>query len=66
MQLGLPSRDYFLQLLSDDALAAYHAYMTEVATLMGANATEAAQEMREVIRFEMQLANVSAMRLREA
>ena len=31
-QLGLPSRDYFLQPESQRNLAAYHSYMTEVVT----------------------------------
>ena len=62
MQLGLPSRDYFLQLESDEALSAYHNYMTSVAVIMGAhNHTTARREMRDVLEFEMQMANVSAM-----
>ena len=31
MQLGLPSRDYFLHLESEKDLAAYHNYMVDVA-----------------------------------
>jgi membrane metallo-endopeptidase-like protein 1 len=59
MQLALPSRDYYLKADSEGDMRAYHRYMTEVAKLLGANATEAAEELQEVIRFEKELANVS-------
>ena len=35
LQLGLPSRDYFLDAESDRDLNAYHTYMTEVSHLLG-------------------------------
>lgn len=59
MQLALPSRDYYLKADSEGDLKAYHRYMTEVAKLLGANASQAAEELQEVIRFERELANVS-------
>jgi membrane metallo-endopeptidase-like protein 1 len=59
MQLALPSRDYYLKADSEGDMRAYHRYMTEVAKLLGANATQAAEELQEVIRFEKELANVS-------
>jgi predicted metalloendopeptidase len=59
MQLALPSRDYYLKADSEGDLKAYHRYMTEVAMLLGANASQAAEELEEVIRFEKELANVS-------
>jgi membrane metallo-endopeptidase-like protein 1 len=59
MQLALPSRDYYLKADSEGDLKAYHRYMTEVAKLLGANASQAAEELQEVIRFEKELANVS-------
>ena len=59
MQLGLPSRDYFLHLESAKDLEAYHTYMTEVAVLLGANRTQAKEQLWEVIEFEKVLANVS-------
>lgn len=59
MQLGLPSRDYFLHLDSYRDLAAYHQYMTDVAILMGANETIAHDQLWKVVEFEQLLANVS-------
>ena len=59
MQLALPSRDYYLKADSEGDMKAYHRYMTEVAKLLGANASQAAEELLEVIRFEKELANVS-------
>jgi membrane metallo-endopeptidase-like protein 1 len=59
MQLALPSRDYYLKADSEGDMKAYHRYMTEVAKLLGANATRAADELQEVVRFEKELANVS-------
>jgi len=58
MALGLPSRDYFLHLESEKDLEAYHAYMTDVAELLGANRTTAADELWNVVQFEKTLANV--------
>ncbi|CAH1396574.1 unnamed protein product [Nezara viridula] len=60
MNLGLPSRDYYLKPSSEaDYLAAYHKYMTEVAILLGADPATAAMELMEVIQFEKKLANAS-------
>ncbi|TRY79395.1 hypothetical protein TCAL_07539 [Tigriopus californicus] len=59
MQLGLPSRDYFLHLDSYRDLAAYHQYMTDVAILMGANETIAHDQLWKVVEFEQLLANIS-------
>ena len=58
MQLGLPSRDYFLYLESEKDLEAYHNYMTDVAVLLGANHTTAAEELWDIVVFEQTLANV--------
>nr|CAD7569224.1 unnamed protein product [Timema californicum] len=59
MQLALPSRDYYLKASSEGDLKAYHKYMTEVALLLGANASTAAEELNKVIQFEKDLANAS-------
>ena len=59
LQLGLPSRDYFLDEQSDRDLDAYLAYMTEVSHILGANQSYAAQELRKIIEFEKALANIS-------
>ena len=60
MQLGLPSRDFYLKAISDGDMAAYHKYMTNIAVLLGANKTTAKEELQEVVDFERRLANVSA------
>ena len=59
LQLGLPSRDYFLDDQSDRDLMAYHQYMTEVSLLLGSNESFAADELWKVIEFEKKLANIS-------
>lgn len=59
MQLGLPTRDYFLKDSSAEALQAYHKYMSEVAVLLGADKSTAPFELLKIIEFEIELANVS-------
>lgn len=58
-QLALPSRDYYLKSSSEGDMLAYHKYMTNVAVLLGANKSTAAEELRHVVDFERKLANVS-------
>lgn len=58
MQLALPSRDYYLKSSSEGDMEAYHKYMTHVATLLGANATFAKEDLQDVVEFERRLANV--------
>lgn len=58
MQLGLPSRDYYLKSSSEGDMEAYHKYMTNVAVLLGANKTTASDELKLVVDFEKKLANV--------
>lgn len=57
--LALPSQDYYLKASSEGDLQAYHKYMVSIAVLLGANATTAEKELQDVVKFEMQLANVS-------
>ncbi|XP_057662985.1 neprilysin-1-like [Diorhabda carinulata] len=57
--LALPSRDYYLKSSSKGDLLAYHKYMTNIAILLGADRTTAAEELQKVIDFEKQLANAS-------
>ncbi|XP_063233227.1 neprilysin-1 [Bacillus rossius redtenbacheri] len=59
MQLGLPGRDYYLKASSEGDLQAYHKYMTQVALLLGADPSTAADELRHVVAFEKELANAS-------
>lgn len=56
--LTLPSREYYLKDSSESDLKAYLRYMTQIAVLLGANETFAASEMRDVLEFEIILANV--------
>lgn len=56
--LALPSRDYYLKSSSEGDLLAYHKYMTQTAILLGANAETASEELQDVVKFEMKLANV--------
>ncbi|KAG5890126.1 hypothetical protein JTB14_027793 [Gonioctena quinquepunctata] len=57
--LALPSRDYYLKPSSKEDLVAYHKYMTNIAILLGANATTASEELMKVLEFEKQLAEAS-------
>lgn len=57
MQLGLPSRDYFLN--ASREIKAYHMYMAELALLFNASSMAYAMEdLSKVIMFETSLANV--------
>uniref|UniRef100_A0A1B6DE24 Uncharacterized protein n=1 Tax=Clastoptera arizonana TaxID=38151 RepID=A0A1B6DE24_9HEMI len=61
MSFALPSRDYYLKNSTDtNYLDAYHRYMTQVAVLLGANASTAYEELEPVIQFEKRLANASS------
>lgn len=66
MQLGLPSRDYYLKLISEGDLKAYHIYMTNIAVLLGANKSTAGEELKAVVEFERRLANVCESKLNYA
>lgn len=61
MQLGLPSRDYYLKSSSEGDMNAYHKYMTNIAVLLGANKSTAGEELKAVVEFERRLANVSEL-----
>ena len=57
--LGLSSREYFLKGRNERTLRAYETFATKVAQLLGANATDAEQQMREMVDFEIELANLT-------
>lgn len=57
MQLGLPSRDYFLNGTREQR--AYQMYMTELSVLFNASFDFAFQEFQDVLAFETALANVT-------
>jgi len=61
MDLGLPSRDYFLN--ASRELRAYHMYMTELAIIFNADRKFATDDLKKVIEFETALANVSMLQL---
>ena len=55
----MPSRDYYLKGRSEKPLLAYQQFATDVAVMLGADPQRAENEMREMVDFEIQLANVS-------
>ena len=60
-QLGMPSRDYYLKGRDEKTLVAYEKFAVDVAIMLGAEPERAAREMNEMVDFEINLANVSAM-----
>ena len=54
----MPSRDYFLKGRDDSILMGYQQFAVDVAVLLGATKDRAQEEMRDVVDFEIQLANV--------
>ncbi|KAJ8679540.1 hypothetical protein QAD02_015327 [Eretmocerus hayati] len=59
MQLALPSRDYYLSTNMSMQRDAYLTYMTNVAELLGANRTQAMEDLAEVLKLEQKFANAS-------
>ncbi|XP_038219247.1 endothelin-converting enzyme homolog [Zerene cesonia] len=58
--LNLPTRDNYLNKTAHKkVLDAYLDYMTRICVLLGANKTEARQQMSKVIQFETELANIT-------
>ncbi|ESO88297.1 hypothetical protein LOTGIDRAFT_219386 [Lottia gigantea] len=56
---GLPGRDYFLHDRNDSMLKAYEEVAIKVAVLMGADPSTAESDMKDMVDFEIQLANIS-------
>lgn len=56
--LGL-SREYLIKGIENPIVKAYHSYQVDMAVLYGADRSRAEKEMREVLEFEFDLANVS-------
>ena len=54
----MPSREYYLQNHNSRALQGYTQFAVSVATLLGAPADRAQQEMADMIEFEKAVANV--------
>ncbi|TRY73034.1 hypothetical protein TCAL_01898 [Tigriopus californicus] len=59
--LGM-SREYLIKGFFDEDVQAYLHYMIDVATFLGADPSTVAQEMKEVLEFEIMLANFSLPR----
>ena len=59
--LGM-SREYLMKGLEDSDIQAYFTYMKDVAMLLGASQEQAEKEMLEVIKFEIDVANISLPR----
>ena len=63
MGFGLPSREYYLKNNSVKERDAYLKMMIKVAVLFGADQEYVVHEMKRVLKFESQLANVSTLNL---
>ena len=59
--LGM-SREYLMKGLEDADIQAYFTYMKDVAMLLGASQEQAEEQMLEVIKFEIDVANISLPR----
>ena len=59
--LGM-SREYLINGFDDKEVQYYYNYMVNSAILMGAEKNKAKEEMKEVLLFEIKLANISAPR----
>lgn len=57
-QLGL-RREYLIKGLDDKIVKAYYDYMVDIAVLFGADRKVAESELKESLKFEIKLANVS-------
>jgi hypothetical protein len=57
MSLGL-DREYLLKGFDDENVQAYYHYQVNSAVIYGADRFTAELEMKDVLNFEMQLANV--------
>jgi len=57
-KLGLPSRDYFLKGRQERAFVAYENFALNLAVSLGANRTQAAKDVADMMQFEIDLAQV--------
>lgn len=54
----MSSRDYYMKGFDDPTVLAYEDFAVNVAILFGASSTVAKKDMRDVVEFEIKLANV--------
>ncbi|XP_033763934.1 neprilysin-1-like isoform X2 [Pecten maximus] len=57
--LGMPDRKYFLNGRDDKTLKAYERFAVELAKAFGADSTSAEQQIREMVDFEIKIANLT-------
>lgn len=53
------SREFLIDGIEDKVVRGYYDYMVDMAVIYGADRTRAEREMRDVIDFEISVANVS-------
>lgn len=53
------SREYLVKGLDEKLVAALYSYMVDIATMFGADRDRAKTELKESLKFEIMLANVS-------
>ncbi|KAJ8942536.1 hypothetical protein NQ318_005240 [Aromia moschata] len=58
--LGLPSREYYLNVSNIKYVRAYKVFLLTVATIMGARPNIAERDAEEILQFEVQLAEIMA------
>lgn len=58
-ELGMPSREYYMKGHEDVGVQVYEQFAINVAILFGANESNAEREIREMIDFEIELANLT-------
>ncbi|XP_050401101.1 neprilysin-4 [Patella vulgata] len=56
---GMPGRDYYLKGRNDTMVKAYEDLAVKVAVVLGATQNDAAKQMKEMVDFEVNLANIS-------
>lgn len=54
----MPNREYYLKGRNDKTLLAYEQFATEMAVMFGANEATAKNDMKDMVDFEIKLANV--------
>ena len=57
-ELGMPSRDYYMKGYNDSDVKIYEKFAINIAMLFGANETTAQKEIKDMVDFEIRLANV--------
>ena len=56
-------RKYLVEGLSNERVQAYFSYMVDVAVILGANKNQAENQLSDVLKFEIEMAKVSNLKL---